>query len=112
MKQFPKSDCKYGAPMGRAPYGTPSFPVRLVRVNIDRGGYDDGGAYWGHGQPIYMATGEDYQAFTRANTRSEAARELGIEDLLRRKIQPSHNLNQRKSASYTTREQHTCVRHL
>lgn len=78
MKQFPPSDCKYGAPMGRPSFGQPTYPTRLFRVNIDSGGYDDGGNYWGIGQPLYMASGEDYQAFQRANSRGEAAELLKI----------------------------------
>lgn len=27
----------------------------LQRVSLDSGGYDSGGAYWGHGLPIYWA---------------------------------------------------------
>jgi hypothetical protein len=86
MRQFPKSDCKFGAPMGRQAYGKPIYPVRLFKLNIDSGGYDDGGNYWGIGKPLYMATGDDYQAFQRANSRKEAAELLKITVYL--KVQP------------------------
>lgn len=32
--------------------------VTITRCNIDSGGYDSGGAYWGTGQPIYWASSE------------------------------------------------------
>ncbi|HFL6170873.1 TPA: hypothetical protein ACG4NJ_002217 [Pseudomonas aeruginosa] len=59
--QFPNVSSRYGAPMGRrddrgdtdAPY-----KFRLFRVRLDSGGYDDGGAYWGLGQPLYCADAE------------------------------------------------------
>lgn len=85
MKQFPPSDCKLGVPMGRTSFGQPTYPLRLFRVNIESGGYDDDGHYWGKGQLLYMATGKDYQAFQRAKTRREAAKLLKITQFLRRK---------------------------
>ena len=29
--------------------------VSLRRIRLNSGGYDQGGAYWGHGQPLYSA---------------------------------------------------------
>lgn len=87
-RQFSEVDCKYGAPMGRASYGSipECFPrsVRLFRVNLDSQGYDDGGAYWGIGQPLWCAIGEHdtgciSRAFVRAWSREEAIVELKIE---------------------------------
>ena len=89
IKQMPAVSCQYGAPMGRREYGQPGplRNVRLFRVRIDSGGYDDGGAYWGVGQPLYCATdGADYRRFIRAASREAAARELGIVGLLLRPI--------------------------
>jgi hypothetical protein len=85
MKQFTMSNCKYGAPMGRASYGTPETPAKLFKVNLDSGGYDDGSAYWGHGggylycletspvwqEDIKMDT-EESRHFYRAYSRHEA----------------------------------------
>ena len=89
-QQFSKVDSSRGAPMGRMPYGSiqESFPrtVRLFKVNIDSQGYDDGGAYWGHGGPLWCAIGEHYytglqsRAFTRADSREHAIVLLKIED--------------------------------
>lgn len=87
-RQFSKVDSQHGAPMGRASYGSlpECFPrsVRLFRVNIDSQGYDDGGAYWGIGQPLWCAIGEhdagcQSRAFVRAWSREEALVELKIE---------------------------------
>ena len=55
--------------------------VRLFRVNIDRGGYDDGGAYWGIGCALYCAIDCDgSRQFVRAMTRERAAFILGVSD--------------------------------
>ena len=89
MGQTCKVSCKYGAPMGRSSHGSvvPGQKVRLIRLNIDGGGYDDGGAYWGLSKPLFMAWTEDteYEGYIRANSRKEAAAELGITDSLKRK---------------------------
>lgn len=83
MAQFSKVNGRYGAPMGRrntghAPIDGPKS-VRLFKVRIDSGGYDDGGAYWGHGQPIYCATdGADYFATVRADSRLRAIVDLDL----------------------------------
>ena len=89
MRQTCKVSSQYGAPMGRSNHGAvvPGQKVRLIQLNIDSGGYDDGGAYWGLGKPIFMAWTEDteYEWYIRANSRKEAAAELGITDSLKRK---------------------------
>lgn len=70
---LPDLDCKYGAPMGRARcVDDKAAKCRLFRVPLDSGGYDQGGAYWGIGKPLYCALGEDFQDFTRASDREEA----------------------------------------
>ena len=33
--------------------------IRLFKMALDSGGYDDGGAYWGIGEPIYIAEDKD-----------------------------------------------------
>lgn len=86
--QFPVVNSQYGAPMGRSNYGAdcvesaPAKSVRLFRVNLDAGGYDDGGAYWGHGQAIYCALcevpGNEFRVTERANSRFHAAALIGI----------------------------------
>lgn len=91
MPQFEKVSCKYGAPMGRHPQGLPQNcdgTIRLFKVNLDSGGYDDGGAYWGSPSDLYCATDDaDFQWFTRANSRAEAAENMGLEnEQLRRKV--------------------------
>lgn len=87
-KQFPQVSGRFGAPMGRSesPLGAAPRNIRLFRVRLDSGGYDDGGAYWGIGQPLYCATCPDGgRRFTRANSRAAAAVALEIEpgDLVR-----------------------------
>ena len=45
-----------GAPMGRASRGEPGTvgaKFNLSRVRLDRGGYDETGAYWGLGQALW-----------------------------------------------------------
>ena len=87
MKQFKDVNCSRGAPMGR-PHAhnldvTPKS-VRLFKVRLDSGGYDDGGAYWGHGQTLWCARdSQGGEQFVRANSRIAAAAALEI---------PNHSL--------------------
>jgi hypothetical protein len=49
--------------------------LRLVRVRINAGGYDNGGAYWGLGAPLWYVQDQDGNSqFFRAGSR-EAAKE-------------------------------------
>jgi hypothetical protein len=83
-KQFEAVNCKYGAPVGRRESHhidpTKQNSIRLFKVNVDSQGYDDGGAYWGIGQPLYCAMqyDTDYLEFIRANSRKAAADQLAI----------------------------------
>lgn len=82
-RQFKSVNCQYGAPIGRSAYGIPENldprSVRVFRVRLDAGGYDDGGAYWGHYQSLYCATDNgDYRQFIRACSRAEAIAKLEI----------------------------------
>ena len=84
MTQFNKVDVSGGAPMGRKSFGAipeESKSVSLFKVDLDNGGYDDGGAYWGlSGASLYCARSDDgaYQGFTWANSRLEAAIQLKL----------------------------------
>lgn len=89
---WPKASAKYGAPMGRsgssgftdkrgkyheltAIEGAPCF--NLVRVPLDSGGYDPGGAYWGLGRLYgYIGPVSDIRGYVRAKTREEAKAEI------------------------------------
>lgn len=88
-RTLPQVNCTYGAPMGRRSRAHPGLvdePMKfyLQRVPLDSGGYDSGGAYWGHGQPLYWYTAADTpemaefklsdlpDAFLRANNRKHA----------------------------------------
>lgn len=80
-KRYPLSNvsCKYGAPMGRPCEDlTHVINVSVHRVKMSScGAYDDGGAYWGIGKPLYRAAGEHEsgvicESFVRANSRAEA----------------------------------------
>lgn len=82
-KQFNDVNCQYGAPMGRRRYGSAgdAEKVRLFKVRLDTGGYDDGGAYWGvnlPGHALYCADSDDYRDFVRALNRAEAMTKLGL----------------------------------
>jgi len=78
-----KVSSRLGAPHGRAEYPLSDAPrsVRLFRVPLDSGGYDQGGAYWGHGAPIYCFAQPPEQGqpcprrFVRAHSRIEACLE-------------------------------------
>lgn len=75
----PPVNCRYGAPMGR-PSGTyleTIERIHLVRVPLDAGGYDKGGAYWGCGEPIYYAEDCDGNSqFLRATSRDAAKEKI------------------------------------
>jgi hypothetical protein len=85
-KQFGPVNNQYGAPMGRLTWGLISDcdpkSVRLFKVKLDRGGYDDGGAYWGSSLsvgPLYCAMDDGaYRAFIRAYSREHARTLLKI----------------------------------
>jgi hypothetical protein len=90
-KQFNNVGGTYGAPMGRSesPLGEGSRSVRVFEVRINRGGYDDGGAYWGLGPALYCAQcDEGGRKFIRAKNRDEAIRLLGIEQFTLKKPPP------------------------
>lgn len=83
MAQFAKLNCSRGAPLGRSSDSAlatdVTSSVRLFKVNVDRGGYDDGGAYWGIGLPLWCAIdGEGSRRFTRSSSRAHAAKVLGV----------------------------------
>ena len=98
-RKFERGFNEYGAYMGRGEYGDlkNARRVRLFRVRLDAGGYDNGGAYWGHGyNPLWCALAPDTskelhhkptdaRAFVRAASRKEAAELLGLksEQLIR-----------------------------
>lgn len=72
-----------GAFMGR--YSSPSDvkpegKITLWPVYLDGQGYDDNGAYWGVGTPLWCAEDEsgDYRQFARAGSYVEAQAALGL----------------------------------
>ena len=85
MSQFLDVTSIYGAPMGRVESSLRVLPqgkLRVYRVRIDSGGYDDGGAYWGLDAPLYCIEDDfNTRRFYRADDRSMAyrkfAREIG-----------------------------------
>lgn len=76
-------DPKRGASMGRLNKGagTGSIKFTLQRVRLNQGGYDQGGAYWGHGWPLYWAWSVDgtIERFFRAANRDKAKEVLRVE---------------------------------
>jgi len=79
-----KVNSQYGAPMGRGESGNyEGDKIHLVRIYLDTGGYDHGGAYWGHGEPLYLAYDEfSLYRFVRALSRSHAKELLNIENAI------------------------------
>lgn len=72
----PDVSCKFGAPMGRhtgPDYLDTTNRLQLVRIRLDAGGYDAGGAYWGHHQRLYYAADDcGNSKFFRARDRDHA----------------------------------------
>lgn len=71
MAQFSQVNSSRGAPMGRSGNGyietTLPRTVRLFRVRLNSGGYDDGGAYWGIGESLWCAIDiDESRQFIRA----------------------------------------------
>jgi hypothetical protein len=73
---------KYGAQMGRngsmPPAGAHFAILSVDRVALDDGGYDEGGAYWGIGAPLWYVESSDgrLSLFRRAGCRQELLDEL------------------------------------
>lgn len=76
---------RYGADMGRrnhpAEDASESLKFRVYQMTIDSGGYDNGGAYWGCGEPMFRAIAEDsdgelVEHFMRARNRDAAKAEI------------------------------------
>ena len=84
MAQFSNVSSSRGAPMGRTSYGQPTGKAQLFKVNMVDGGYDDGGAYWGSGTPLYCLRSEDCERFLRAESRYQAFKffQFEFEDLV------------------------------
>ena len=73
--RFANAVDRRGASLGRDTIiGDPSVPAKLQlrRVRLDGGGYDPGGAYWGLGEALWVAWGDDVEIFVRALTREDA----------------------------------------
>ena len=83
LNPTPNVNCKYGAPMGRTSHNAytvneQATPFYLVRVTLDSGGYDRGGAYWGLGAQLYYYEGplSDINGYVRGKTRDAAKAEV------------------------------------
>lgn len=80
----PNVNCRYGAPMGRRSHdggytvNENAAPMHLVKIRIDSGGYDSGGAYWGIGDPVFYfeAHVTDIRGYVRARDRTAAKAEV------------------------------------
>jgi hypothetical protein len=61
----------FGAPMGRTGDDLAGLRAVVLPATLDAGGYDAGGAYWGHGAPLWRTVVVEVprgEAFTRAAT--------------------------------------------
>lgn len=80
LNPTPPVNSRYGAPMGRHTgpdwLDVESGKIHLQRVRLDSSGYDSGGAYWGHGTPLWYIMDQDGNSqFLRAASR-EAAKDI------------------------------------
>lgn len=79
----PKINPFYDAPMGRhtgPDYLDTTGPLYLRRIRINNGGYDDGGAYWGLGSPLYYVEDHDGNSqFFRARNREAAKAKISAD---------------------------------
>lgn len=78
---MPTVSTRYGAPMGRRDdvldFSEPNS-INLFEVKLDSGGYDNGGAYWGRGDPLFVARQGGAMCFVRAENRLGAIITLEI----------------------------------
>jgi hypothetical protein len=62
-----------------------SLKFRLAQVRLNNGGYDDGGAYWGHGAPLFVLECEtddaDGYRLTRLFMRAPSRAQLKLDVL-------------------------------
>ncbi len=70
-----------GAQMGRSNTlpddSLAPIKLQMVRLRmVDDGAYDEKGCYWGAGQPLYHAAGDDAEIFVRAYNRAAAKEEV------------------------------------
>jgi len=79
LKTLANGTSQWGAAMGRCDHITePDAPIKfhLVKLRWVDGDYDQGGAYWGCGDPIFHAWGdgleEEQEMFIRAPSRFHA----------------------------------------
>jgi hypothetical protein len=81
LNPTPEVFSRYGAPMGRNTgpryLECSAGKLQLVRVPLNRGGYDSGGAYWGLGPPLwYVQDADGNSYFFRARNRALAKQEI------------------------------------
>ena len=66
--------------MGRGESLLAGGKTQLACVQLDSGGYDRGGAYWGTGQPLFVAwDDEGGEVYLRASSREAAKAQLRAE---------------------------------
>lgn len=75
---IPKVSCKYGAPMGRMSASDVVGKCKLQRMNMSSCGcYDESGAYWGCGDPMFVCEDADGDhIYLRASSRKDAKQQL------------------------------------
>lgn len=83
LHPIPPDRMRFGAPLGRTSYGFDhAGRLYVSRIALDSGGYDPGGAYFGHSLPLYGASDTPVGdtpnstafAIVRAKNRAEAVR--------------------------------------
>ncbi len=85
--KMPPVNCTYGAPMGRRDYHgdySVQYKLKVFEVVLDSGGYDNGGAYWGHHKKLFCIESVETEStqyekpvrhFIRAENRNKAKAE-------------------------------------
>lgn len=75
MRQLPPVSTQFGAPMGRQEgrSAQPTAPVEVLRMPLDDGGYDSGGAYWGLPNNLFrVEDGDEFCTYLRAQSKADA----------------------------------------
>ena len=70
--QLEKVSGKFGAPLGRTVKHNFECDSAMIHIVPLTQGYDNGGAYWGDGENLYVAVGDDFIQFHRARNIQKA----------------------------------------
>ncbi len=101
-------DRRRGASLGRAsslPTDTDSPKLHLAQISLDSGGYDPGGAYWGHGGYLWEAWDDSGTIYLTGRVHLGPERKAAVDALRAQGIEwPGSSRIDREAAKIQVRE--------